>query len=131
MSQPDVGSAYQVALETRAGGCLSADDVGRLLGISRQAVDDRRTAGSLLAVHRGDEWAFPRAQFHEQGTISNLAAIVEGLEVSGPWATLEFLVTPDDTLGGLTPRDALLRGGEMRERVLVLVRGHREGEGYA
>jgi hypothetical protein len=123
--------AHREELERRAGGNLSADAVGRVLGISRQAVDKRRRAKALLATRQGGNWAYPRAQFHEKETIPCLADVIGGLEESGSWVTLEFLVTGDDTLDGLAPRDALLKGGEMRERVLALVRGYRGGEGFA
>jgi len=122
---------YEAALERRAGGSLAPADVGHLLGIALQAVDERRRAHSLLAIRKGVEWAYPRAQFHDTGTIPCLSVVVEGLEMSGPWVTLEFLLTPDDALGGASPKDALLRGGEMRDRVVTIVRGHREGEGFA
>lgn len=122
---------YEAELERRAGGSLSADDVGRLLSITRHEVEERRQARSLLAIRQGNNWTYPNAQFVGKETIPCLATVVEGLQVSGPWVTLEFLVTPDDALGGLTPREALLRGEGMRDQVVVIVRGHREGEGFA
>jgi hypothetical protein len=115
----------------RAGGMLSAEDVGKLLNISRQAVDKRRRSGTLLALRQGGDWLYPRAQFHEHEAIPDLANVIRGLEVSGPWVTLEFLVTEDDVLGDLSPRAALLRGGALRERVATLVRGQERGEGFA
>ena len=45
--------------------------------------------------------------------------------------TLEFVVTADAVLDGLTPREALLKGGELHQRVMTLVRGHEAGEGFA
>jgi hypothetical protein len=123
--------AHREELERRAGGNLSAEAAGHLLGISRQAVDQRRRAKALLATRQGGNWAYPRAQFHEKGTIPCLANVIEGLEQSGSWFTLEFLVTEDEALSGSTPRDALLKDGEMRERVIALVHGYREGERFA
>ncbi|SDB74525.1 hypothetical protein [Belnapia rosea] len=121
---------YEAALERRAGGNLSADEVASLLGITFQAVDERRRAQSLLAIRRGDGWIYPRAQFHGNGTVPCLAAVVEGLDASGPWVTLEFIITPDGVLDGLSPREALLSGGDMLDRVMTVVCGHREGEGF-
>lgn len=129
-SPPDPAD-YEAALEMRAGGSLSAAEVSQLLGISPQEVDERHRAQALLAIRHEGEWTYPRAQFHGSDTIPGFAAVVQGLEVSGPWVTLEFLVTPDEALDGMTPRDALLKGGEMRYRVMTIVRGHHDGEGFA
>lgn len=123
--------AHREELERRAGGNLSADDVRRLLGISRQAVDKRRRSGNLLANRQGGNWAYPRAQFQDKETIPCLAAVVSGLAESGLWVTLEFLVTADDALAGMTPRDALVKGGTAREQALMLMRGYHGGEGFA
>lgn len=122
--------AHRTELERRAGGTLSAEVAGRLLGISRQAVNKRRKAGTLLATRQGGNWAYPRAQFQDKEAIPGLATVIDGFAESGPWVTLEFLVTEDDALGGITPRDALVKGGKAGEQVLALVRAHRGGEGF-
>ncbi len=122
---------HRESVVRRAGGMLSADDAGQLLHITRQAVDKRRRGKTLLAIRQGGDWLYPRAQFHEQEAIPGLPEIIRGFEASGPWVTLEFLVTEDSILDGLAPRDALLRGQELRERVMTLVRGHEGGEGFA
>jgi hypothetical protein len=122
---------HRADIVTRAGGMLSAEDAGKLLGISRQGVDKRRRSKNLLAIRQGGDWLYPRAQFHEHETIPCLAEIVRGFEESGPWVTLEFLVTEDDVLDGLSPRVAVLKGGELRDRVATLVRGQASGEGFA
>jgi hypothetical protein len=122
---------HREAVVRRAGGMLSAEDAGKLLHMSRQGVDKRRRSKALLAVRQGGDWLYPRAQFHEHEAIPGLADVIRGFEASGPWVTLEFLVTEDDVLGGLTPREALLKGGELRGRVTTLVRGQESGEGFA
>lgn len=122
---------HRESVVRRAGGMLSAEEAGRLLHISRQAVDKRRRSGALLAIRQGGDWFYPRAQFHEHETVPGLTDVIRGFAPSGPWVTLEFLVTEDSALEGLTPRDALMRGGEMRPLVLTLVRGHESGEGFA
>jgi hypothetical protein len=115
----------------RAGGTLSAEEVGKLLKITRQAVDKRRRNKSLLALRQGGDWLYPRAQFHEHEAIPGVADVIRGFEDSGPWVTLEFLITEDDVLDGLSPLAALLKGGDLRERVATLVRGQASGEGFA
>ena len=115
----------------QAGGTLSAEQVGKLLNITRQAVDKRRRNKTLLALRQGGDWLYPRAQFHEHEAIPGLADVVRGLAESGPWVSLEFLITADDVLGGLSPRAALVKGGQLRERVATLARGQGSGEGFA
>ncbi|MDO9712239.1 hypothetical protein [Paracraurococcus lichenis] len=127
---PTTEEVQRRAVELRAGGILSAEAVGHLLGISRQVVDERRRAGVLLALPQAADWEYPRAQFHNGKTIPGLADIIAAFGASGPWVTLEFLVTEDTVLDGLTPREALLRGGDMHGRVMALVRGYNGGEGF-
>lgn len=122
---------HRATIMRRAGGTLSADEVGKLLDISRQAVDKRRRGNRLLAIRQGGDWLYPRAQFHEHETIPGLPEVIRDCAASGPWVTLEFLVTEDEVLGGLSPRAALLKGGELRDRVATLLRGQSSGEGFA
>jgi hypothetical protein len=122
---------HRETLVRRAGGMLSAQEAGQLLHITRQAIDKRRRGRTLLAIRQGGDWLYPRAQFHEHEVLPGLPEVIKGLNVSGPWVTLEFLTTEDSVLDGLAPREALLKGGEMHERVITLVRGHASGEGFA
>jgi hypothetical protein len=122
---------HRETLVRRAGGMLSAEAGGELLHISRQAIDKRRRGRTLLAIRQGGDWLYPRAQFHEHEAVPGLPEIIRGFEGSGPWVALEFLVTGDSVLEGLAPREALLKGKEMRDRVMTLVRGHESGEGFA
>ncbi len=118
------------ALVRRAGGTCSAAEVARLLGVTRQAVDKRRQNSALLAIRQGSDWHYPRAQFQDRETLPNLPEVVRGMAATGPWVTLEFLITPDTVLLGLTPRQALLKGGAALEQVMMSVRGY-EGEGFS
>jgi hypothetical protein len=40
--------------------------------------------------------------------IPGIPEIIKGFEASDPWVTLDFVVTADAVLDGLTPREALL-----------------------
>lgn len=111
-----------------AGGAVSADDAGKTLGITRQAVDKRRRAGALLAVREGSDWRYPSCQFAEGETIPGITEVVRGLSAAGPWATLDFLLAPDTALRGKTPLQALQSGD--RDEVMRLVRADR-GDGFA
>jgi hypothetical protein len=123
--------AHRDALVRRADGMLSAGEAGQLLHITRQAVDKRRRGNTLLAIRQGGDWLYPRTQFHEHETIPGLPEIIKKLDMSGPWVTLEFLTTEDSVLDDLTPREALLKGGEMHARVMTLLHGRESGEGFA
>jgi hypothetical protein len=107
-------------LVARTGGLLTAARMGAALGgITRQAVDKRRRGGQLLAVRVGTEWRYPVVQTDRDGTIpKGLATVVKAMADAGGWATLDFLLAPDDALGGLTPLDALKRGGAPAAAVL-------------
>lgn len=101
-------------LATRAGGLLTAAEIGRALGISRQAVDKRRRGHRLLAVPVAGDWRYPAAQLSDNGEVPPLLATVlaEGARLGlTDWAMLDFLLAEDKALGGLTPL-AALRGGE-------------------
>jgi hypothetical protein len=96
-------------LVQRAGGMLSVEEAGQLLHIGRQAVDKCRRNKALLAVRQARDWFYPRAQFHEHEVIPGIPEIVKGFEASGPWVTLEFILSSDSVLDGLSPREALLK----------------------
>ena len=119
---------HRQQLIKRAGGALSAEDAGRTLGITRQAVDKRRRANTMLAVREGSDWRYPACQFDEGEVIAGIADVVRGFASAGPWATLDFLLAPDTVLGGRSPLE-MLRDGE-RDAVLRLVRAN-ESDGFA
>ncbi|MRG57978.1 DNA-binding protein [Phyllobacterium sp. SYP-B3895] len=103
-----------------SGGVLSADEAGRILGITRQAVDKRRRSNTMLAIREGGDWRYPTCQLNEGEVIAGIADVVRGLASAGPWATLDFLLAPDTVLGGRSPLETL-RHGEV-DAVLRLVR---------
>ncbi|MBY5362298.1 helix-turn-helix domain-containing protein [Rhizobium leguminosarum] len=107
-------------LVERAGGTVSAEDAGRMLGISRQAVDKRRRAGTLLAVREGSDWRYPLCQFDQGEMIAGISDVVRGFAAAGPWIALDFLLAADMALGGRTALQAL-RDGD-REAVRRLIR---------
>jgi hypothetical protein len=117
-----LNAEHRESLVKRAGGVLSAAEVGSLLQITHLVVDERRTTGALLAIKRGSDWLYPRCQFAVDETVPGIEEVVRGIGSAGPWVTLDFLLAPDEVLGGLTPLAALSRGGEMREMVMRLVR---------
>jgi hypothetical protein len=83
-----------------------------LNGVSRQAVDKRVADGSLLAVPGPQgRRRFPTLQFNDDGSlVEGLKAVRQALGFSSPWAVLNFLVNPNDALGGRKPIEVLRRG---------------------
>ena len=96
-----------------SGGAYDIDQVRTLLhDVSRQAIDKRVKEGSLLVVPGPrNRRRFPTLQFNEDGSVvDGLKTVREALGYSSPWSVLNFLVNPDDGLGGERPIDVLRRG---------------------
>lgn len=116
------GADLKAALIRRAGGAASVTEVAALLRVTRRAVNELRRQGRLIAVatERGD--AYPRCQFDRDGVVPGLPDALAAMPIESPWMRLEWLLTPDDALGGRSPLDAL-RAGDGAP-VLQLARGH-------
>lgn len=108
------GAGERARLSGLAGAMLSAEQAGQALGgISRQAVDKRRRANQVLAVRVASDWRYPAIQIGADGQVPQaLPAVLALASEAGmsAWATLDFLLAPDDALGGLAPLEALRRG---------------------
>ena len=86
-----------------AGGTYNLSQVRRVMrGISRQAVDKRVKEGSLLAVPGpSNRRSYPTLQFDRDGNVvDGLKALCEAFPSRNPWAVLNFLVNPQNSLGG-------------------------------
>lgn len=111
----DAGGAYDLA-QVR----------GLLSGVSRQAIDKRVKDGSLLAVPGpNSRRAYPTFQFNSDGSVvAGLRDVRQALPTRNPWAVLNFLVNPQDGLGGAKTIDRL-RAGAVDE---VVAAARRVGE---
>ena len=117
------GAEVRAKLAEAAGGLLAADTVGRLLGITRQAVDKRRGAGRLLALRIRGDWHYPAAQFSTDGEVlDGIAELVAAMPEAGPWSVLDFLLAPDAALGGRSPLAAMHAGDLAGLRRLLAAR---------
>ena len=112
----------------RAGGVLSAEDAGKITGITRQAIDKRRRSNAIVAVRDGSDWKYPACQFRDGEVLPGIAEVVRGLEGQGAWATLDFLLAPDSALGGRSPLEALRQGDISAVERLVRANA---GDGFA
>jgi hypothetical protein len=93
-------------------GALTAPQVARLLGISRQTPHDRAKSGSLLAVLDRGVLRFPAWQFDPEGpygVVPGLPAVLRALRIP-PLSKISWLTRPNPYLDGLTPLEALKRG---------------------
>jgi biotin operon repressor len=107
------------------GGTLSAAQIGRALGISRQAVDKRRKHGHLIGIDTGRHgYAYPVWQVDSQGTLDGLSDVLAELHDESPWGQATFFLTASDWLDGDTPLAALRRG----EIEHVVIAAHAMGE---
>lgn len=90
---------------------FKSDQVAQLLGISRQAVDKRRSKGQLLAVSLGRRgYFYPVWQFRDSQVLAGLDKVLTALKEYDPWTQLMFMKTGDIRLDGATPKERLLSG---------------------
>jgi hypothetical protein len=114
----------QRMLET-SGGTLTSEQVAEVLGISRQAVDKRRSSNQLLALTQGRRgYRYPSFQFDEGKTLIGLEAVLGELKALDPWMQLNFFTTAHERLGGKTPIRAL--HGGLVDEVKIVASGYGE-----
>lgn len=121
---------HREQLVAMSGGLLSAENAGRVLGITRQAVDKRRISKRLLAVKQASDWRYPAFQFRNGSPPESLKSVIEILDDPNGWWSLDFLLAPDSVIENKSPFEALGEGPVWTERVLRLARGTRE-DGFA
>jgi hypothetical protein len=110
---------------TGDGGILSAEKVGQILTISRQAVEKRRKAGRLIGVSLGRRgFGYPAWQFSERGALPHLEAVLDALKQHDAWTKLAFFTTENLATESKKPLD-LLRSGDV-EKVLAAARTYGE-----
>jgi hypothetical protein len=92
-------------------GVLTAEEAADLLGITRQAIDNRRKRGTLLGVQLGKRgYRYPAWQFTPEGMLPGLGQVLSALDDYSPWIQLSFLLNDNAWLDGLRPLDLLRRG---------------------
>lgn len=116
------GAKVKQELLAEAGGAVGINDVAGILGITRQAVNKKRRAHRLIAVSHGHEHVYPAAQFLDGMLVPGLARALDVMPVRDPWMRLEWLLTADEELGGMSPLDALKAGRV--EEVIANARGY-------
>jgi len=105
------GSAVKRELLAGAGGALTSSQVASVLGITRQAVDKRRSRRALLAVPSGSgEYLYPACQFTTDGVVHGLEDVLQAFQIQSPWTQLSALMAPAPVLGGKTIFEAMKAG---------------------
>jgi hypothetical protein len=105
------GIEHRKRILEKLGGTLSAEQVSELIGISRQAVDRRRSQNQLIGLTQGKRgYAYPAFQFEEGKTLDGLKEVLDALSGHDPWMQSIFFANANDRLTGRTPLDALRQG---------------------
>lgn len=104
------GAIARRELLEQDGGVLSPSSVAELLGISRQAVGMRRSAGKLLGVEGGRGYVYPAWQFQDTKLVPGIEEILEILGEADPMTKVIFFLGHDHAIGGKRPIDLLLEG---------------------
>ena len=109
-------------------GGLSAAQVAEALGISRQAVDKRRSRGTLLAVPTGSgDYLYPACQLTPDGVIPGFENLLAAFKVEGPWTRLSLLLASSPALGGKSVLEALRDGEAEKAAAVVAAFGEQGG----
>jgi hypothetical protein len=114
-TEEDLAEARQVgraavrdALGAALHGALTRDQAADRIGVTPQAVSERRKAGKLLGLRRGREWRFPAWQFADDGTVPGLELLIAGWSGT-PLALSTWATRPSVDLEGRTPAQTLTR----------------------
>ena len=94
------------------GGAVPAASAMSILGLkSRQAVQQRRTRGTLLGLPLGGStYLYPVWQFEGQAVLPGLPDTLAALAPLDPWGQAAYLLAGEPRLGGERPLDALRSG---------------------
>ncbi len=108
-----------------SGGALTSEQVAEVLGISRQAVDKRRSSNQLLALTQGRRgYSYPSFQFDDGKTLKGLEEVLAELSALDPWMQMVFFTNTNERLGGKTPIESLQKG--LVEEVKNAAKGYGE-----
>jgi len=96
------------------GGTLTEEQVAEVLGISRQAVEKRRRAHTLIALTTGRHgYRYPVWQFTKSGkALPGLDDVLRALGPHDEWMQAAFFVGKNPRLGDRTPIE-ILKAGEI------------------
>jgi hypothetical protein len=116
----------------QTGGILSLSEAANLLKIDFGSLWSKISSGRIFAINVAGEWQLPKAQFDTtHGEVrSGVVELLEPFSARPSHLILQFLATRDTVLDGLTPLDALKRGGVWRDAAIRLAHAQ-QGDGFA
>ena len=98
------GIEHRKRIIEKLGGTLSAEQVSELIGISRQAVDQRRSQNQLIGLTQGKRgYAYPAFQFEDGKTLDGLKEVLDALSGHDPWMQSIFFANGNDRLNRQNP----------------------------
>lgn len=111
-----------------AGGGLSLEAVAELLDEPASKIADLARHEALLAIPTDAGLIFPAIQFSGHSPLRGLPEFLSIFPDQNPWVRLNYLVNPEQRLGGRRPID-LLRSGEVDQAIAAarLVGEHAAG----
>jgi hypothetical protein len=113
------GIEAKMKLIDKVGGTLSGRDAAGLIGLTRQAVDKRRSNNQLIGLTQGRRgYVYPAFQFEAGITLTGLETVLKTLSSHDPWMQVIFFASGNDRLGGKTPID-VLRSGDVNAVLLA------------
>ena len=114
------GAAIKQELLISGGGGLTSSQVSSALGITRQAVDKRRSRRALLAVPNGSgDYVYPACQFTLDGVIAGFEEVLRAFQIQSPWTQLSVLLASAPALGGKTILETLKSGAIERATAIA------------
>lgn len=121
------GAAARSEMLEAHGGSISADEAGRLLGLSKTRVLERYREGTLLGirVEKQNAVRFPLWQFEERRAavragIAKVIAVFRQIKNLDDWTVITFFLSPRESLRGKAPVSLLLTGDA--EKLVKLAR---------
>jgi hypothetical protein len=106
-----LGEDVREQLLSARGGTINTKGVVKLLGVSRQTLQNRRRLGRLIGMRLPNgEYAYPVWQFNGRRSLEGLEQVLAELKDCDPWMQAAFMLNDNSRLGWESPLDVLIRG---------------------
>lgn len=85
---------------------LTAGEAAERLGVSRQALDQKRRRCQVLGIRKARNWLYPELQFVEDRVVDGLDDVLVALPYEEGWALFQWLAKRREEFGGEGGRNA-------------------------